>query len=273
MRAASLSTFLFLVGVSLVLAHGRGIRWKGFWKRLAMVAAAALAITAATRLATPDSFIFFGILHQIALASLLGLAFLRLPALITLAAAVLVVAAPHYLRSGFFDHPALWWWGFPSADPAIQDYVPLFPWFGAVLAGIGATGLARSSACWRGWRRCPSRAGQPLALAGRHSLAVYLVHQPVLIACVWLFAQVMPPESRPPQEGFADACRASCAETRDAAFCTRYCGCMLGRLQEEGMLEKLYKGSGDDAFQQGVRDLAATCTAETDGAMQGGETP
>lgn len=268
------STFLFLVGVSLVLAHGRGIRWKGFWKRLAMVAAAALAITAATRLATPDSFIFFGILHQIALASLLGLAFLRLPALVTLAAAVLVVAAPHYLRSGFFDHPALWWVGLSSADPRSNDYVPLFPWFGAVLAGIGATGLARSSGLLARLAALPQpRWARPLAFAGRHSLAVYLVHQPVLIACVWLFAQVMPPESRPPQEGFADACRASCAETRDAAFCTRYCGCMLGRLQEEGMLEKLYKGSGDDAFQQGVRDLAATCTAETDGAMQGGETP
>jgi len=268
------STFLFLVGVSLVLAHADGIRWNGFGKRLGMIVAAALAITAATRLATPDSFIFFGILHQIALASVLGLAFLRLPALLTLAAAALVVAAPHYLRSEFFDHPALWWVGLSSADPRSNDYVPLFPWFGAVLAGMGVTQLARSSGLLTrlaalpqpGWTR-------PLAFAGRHSLAVYLVHQPVLIAGVWLFAQFMPPQSRPPQEGFADACRASCAETRDGAFCTRYCGCMLGRLQGEGLLEKLYKGSGDGAFQQTVRDLAATCTAETDGAMEGGQIP
>ena len=34
-------SFLFLVGLSLVLAHGRGIRWNGFWKRLAMVVGAA----------------------------------------------------------------------------------------------------------------------------------------------------------------------------------------------------------------------------------------
>ena len=72
------STFLFLVGVSLFLAHGRQIRWPGFWKRFAMIAVAALAISLITRIATPDGFIFFGILHEIALASLLGLAFLRM---------------------------------------------------------------------------------------------------------------------------------------------------------------------------------------------------
>src|SRR5690606_5901140 len=100
-----------LVGVSLVLAHGDGIRWRGFGKRLAMVAAAALAITVVTRIATPDSFIFFGILHQITLASVLGLLFLKLPGMLTALIAVLFVAAPFYLRAPVFDHPVLWWVG------------------------------------------------------------------------------------------------------------------------------------------------------------------
>ncbi|TIY10607.1 MAG: DUF1624 domain-containing protein, partial [Mesorhizobium sp.] len=117
------STFLFLVGVSLFLAHGKQIRWNGFWKRFAMVAGAALAISAATRLATPDSFIFFGILHEIALASLLGLAFLRLPALLTLVVAAFVITAPLYLRSEIFDHPALWWVGLSATNPRSNDYV------------------------------------------------------------------------------------------------------------------------------------------------------
>ena len=61
-----------------------------------MVAGAALAISLVTYIAVPGGFIFFGILHQIALASLLGLAFLRLPAVLTLVAAALVIAAPQY---------------------------------------------------------------------------------------------------------------------------------------------------------------------------------
>ena len=64
----------------------------------------------------PGGFIFFGILHQIALASLLGLAFLRLPALLTLLIAVAVIAAPHLSALGIFHHPAWWWWTGLSAS-------------------------------------------------------------------------------------------------------------------------------------------------------------
>ena len=53
-------SFLFLVGFSLVLAHGKSIRWRSFAIRLAQVGVAALAITIATRFATPDRYIFFG---------------------------------------------------------------------------------------------------------------------------------------------------------------------------------------------------------------------
>src|SRR4030095_5183235 len=96
------SSFLFLVGVSLLLAHGRGIRWRGFLIRFAMVAGAALAISLVTYIAVPGAFIFFRILHEIAVGSLLGLLFLRLPALFTLIVAAAVIAAPFYVRSALF---------------------------------------------------------------------------------------------------------------------------------------------------------------------------
>ena len=262
------STFLFLVGVSLVLAHGRGIRWPGFWKRLAMVVAAAAAISAVTWFATPDTFIFFGILHEIALASLLGLTFLRLPGLLTLVVAALVVAAPHYLRSPIFDHPALWWLGLSTVDPRSNDYVPLFPWFGAVLSGIAAARFAASSGALERLRRLSvHRRLKPLVLAGQHSLAFYLIHQPVLIACVWLFSQVVPAPTLSPRESFLGSCSASCQQSRDTAFCPRYCGCMLEELTDNAMLERLFKGEPDAAFRRQVADLAGTCTVRTDEAL------
>jgi len=265
------SSFLFLAGVSLVLAHGKGIRWNGFLRRLAMVAGAALAISIVTYIAVPGGFIFFGILHEIALASLIGLAFLRLPAVLTLAVAVAVIAAPHFLRSAFFDHPFWWWLGLSSVDPRSNDYVPLFPWFGAVLAGIGAAKLAQAAGLFgRLGALHPGSWSRPLQLAGRHSLAVYLIHQPVLIACVWAFSHVFPPATQTREVAFLKSCERQCAETRDAEFCTRYCVCMLDTLERDGLVEQVFSGDESNALQSQVERLAAVCTADTDRVISEG---
>lgn len=262
------SSFLLLVGVSLFLGHGEGIRWRGFRLRLAMVAAAALAITAVTYVAMPNGFIFFGILHQIALASVLGLAFLRLPAAVTLVVAALAIAAPHYLRSPFFDDPWWWWTGLSENRPRSNDYVPVFPWFAAVLIGIAAARIAaRTGLLERLAALGVPRWTWPLSFGGRHSLAVYLIHQPVLIACVWLFAQVFPAAEQPREARFVQACEASCREQRDTAFCTRYCLCMLDTLTSEGAMEGVYAGDRSEALQSQMQDVAGRCTALTDDAM------
>ena len=265
------SSFLFLAGVSLFLAHADGIRWRGYWRRLAMVAVAALAISVATYVATPDSFIFFGILHQIALASVLGLAFVRLPAVLTLVAAGLVAAAPQFLRSSYFDAPWWWWTGLSEAYPRSNDYVPIFPWFAAVLFGIAAARLARRSGLLD--RLAAIRIGRwarPAAFAGRHSLAVYLIHQPVIIACVWLFAQVVPPAIDGPEVLFLRSCERACSDSRDSEFCTRYCVCMIDRLQTEGTFERVIAGDDDPGLRSRVEGSAEACTVETDNAMSEG---
>jgi uncharacterized membrane protein len=266
------SSFLFLVGVSLYLAHAKGIRWRGFWRRLAMVAGAALAITVVTWIAVPDGFIFFGILHEIALASLLGLAFLRLPALLTAIVAALVIAAPLYLRSEVFDHPALWWVGLSATNPRSNDYVPLFPWFGAVLLGIAAAKLASTSGLLAGLAKlAPGRWSNPLVFIGRHSLAFYLIHQPLLFGSVWLFSQVMPAPPLDQDASFLKSCQISCEQQRDSKFCTSYCGCMLDTLQGEGTLDRLYNGDQTPEFKAHIADLAGACTASTDSATEGGQ--
>ncbi|TPL56222.1 DUF1624 domain-containing protein [Mesorhizobium sp. B2-4-2] len=262
------STFLFLVGVSLYLAHGKEIRWNGFWRRFAMVAGAAIAISVATRIATPDGWIFFGILHQIALASLLGLAFLRLPALLTLPIAAAVIAIPFYFRLESFDHPWLWWVGLSAVNPHSNDYVPLFPWFGAVIVGLGATKLASGfGALARLADVAPGRWSNPLGFIGRHSLAFYLIHQPLLIGSVWLFSQAMPAKVETPQVNFLKTCQISCEQQRDSKFCSSYCGCMLDTLEGEATLDRLYKNDQTAEWRAHLADLAGTCTAQTDSKM------
>ena len=266
------SSFLFLVGGSLFLAHAERIRWSGFVRRLAMVAGAALAITAATWFAVPNDFIFFGILHEIALASVIGLAFLNAPTIVTVATAVAIVGAPFFLRAAVFDHPALWWVGLSSVDPHSNDYVPIFPWFGAVLAGLAAARLARSAGLLERLARLePGRWSLPLRFGGRHSLAFYLIHQPVLIACVWAFAQVFPPAAEPREAVFLRSCESQCGEQREQAFCARYCVCMLDTLERKNMVAEVFEGGKAPGLQGRVEEFAQSCTIDTDRAMSEGD--
>jgi len=259
------SSFLILVGVSLFLSHRNGVRWPPFWRRFAMIVGAALIVSAASYAATPGSFIFFGILHQIALASVVGLLFLRLPPLLMLVAAAAVIAAPYWLTSQSFDAPWWWWSGLSETRPRSNDYVPAFPWFGAVLIGMAIAGLAaRAGVLDRLRALTPGRWSTPLQFAGRHSLAVYLIHQPVLIACVWLFAQLAPPVPDPPQVQFKRSCETSCATQREVAFCVPYCACVLDTLEAEGRLDDVFSANPDAAFRARLQGVAEICTADVD---------
>lgn len=260
------TSFLFLVGVSLYLAHGRGVRWRAFARRLAMILAAAAAITAVTYVVTPDAFIFFGILHNIALSSLLGIAVLRLPtpALIALAAAVAV--APQAIHAPVLDQPAFWWSGLSRNVPGSNDYIPIFPWFAAVLAGIAAAKAAtHSGLAARMAASAPAGGARLLGAAGRHSLAFYLLHQPVLFSGVWLFAQVLPPAQPDLSESFLGACTAQCASARAEPFCRAYCACLLETARAEDRLAILYDPQRDAAAQQWLEDVAFRCSVENNG--------
>jgi uncharacterized membrane protein len=261
-RAIAFS-FLFLVGVSLVLAHDGGIRWHAFSQRMLRVVAAALLITAATYIVFPDAFIFFGILHHIALASLLGLGFLRLPFLVLVIAILFSLAAPHFLRNDLFGHPVLWWIGLSPANPHSNDYVPLFPWFAAVLTGILAARLARQRGLLERMASLslPDGAGV-LRLAGQHSLAFYLLHQPVLIGSLWLFALVLPPAAETRQVQFLEACRSRCIAERDSDFCVRYCACVLDGVERAGRLDALFTGRPSQEPPSWLQEMAFQCSEE-----------
>lgn len=184
---ATASSFLFLAGISLWLAHGAGIRWPKFWRRFGMIAAAAVVVTVASFFAIREAFIFFGILHAIALSSLIGIALLRLPITLLVAMAGLAIWAPTALRATVFDAQALWWVGLSTFQIPTADYIPILPWIGPFLLGMA---LAKALSHWRAWptrsATRPSGVLRALSWPGQHSLAIYLLHQPVLIALIWL---------------------------------------------------------------------------------------
>lgn len=257
------STFLFLAGFSLVLAHGNGIRWKSFGIRFARIAAAAALVSVATWFIIPQGFIFFGILHAIAAASLIGLAFLRVPSPLTVLVAVLVIAAPIYLRADAFNSPWLWWVGLSTQTHVSFDYVPLLPWLAPFLLGVVAARLG----VVRNWLRQNAQGKTPPPLwkalpgfLGRHSLVFYLVHQPVLISILYLYSLAAPPPPVDQGAEFSRSCVAGCIPDRDADFCRRFCGCALTSLQQENLLSSLKADAISQRDNDRIDEIRVQCT-------------
>lgn len=176
-------SFLFLVGVGLVLATRRGFDWPRLSRRIARIALGAAAVTIVTFVVMRQGFIFFGILHAIALFSLIGLAALRLPAWANAVLGPAVIALALVPGAPLFDHPALLWIGLGTIPPFTNDYEPIFPWLGPVLIGIAA-GRAWLAAGAPGGGFEGGAVGRVLRWAGRYALAIYLLHQPILWGAV-----------------------------------------------------------------------------------------
>jgi len=82
-------------------------------------------------------------------------------------------AVPRALYSNYFTA----YLGFPQAGFASSDYFPLLPWFFLFLTGSWLGQFKESAPGWLRRLKLPL-----LNWLGRHSLMVYLVHQPVLVA-------------------------------------------------------------------------------------------
>src|SRR5262249_50269957 len=107
-RALVVTSFMLLVGVSLVLAQQAGISRAKLWKRILIIALCALIASAASYAIFPQSFIFFGVLHAIAVTSVLTWPLVRHP-VAALAIGAIVIAAGLTLSHPLFDQRALAW--------------------------------------------------------------------------------------------------------------------------------------------------------------------
>jgi len=126
--------------------------------------------------------IYFGVLHCLGLCMILWWLFRRLPAVVLAILAAAMIAAGFYLDARYFDC-SMWLMplGFTPRGFASSDYFPLLPYFGFFLAGavLGRTLYRKKESLIPGGNALPLRF---LRFCGRHSLWIYLLHQPVLSA-------------------------------------------------------------------------------------------
>jgi uncharacterized membrane protein len=191
-RTCIVSLFLFCAGLGQAVAFMQGQGWPRFWRRWLQVAGCALLVTIGSWLMFPRSFIYFGVLHGIAVMLVIVRLTAGAGAWLWLAGAMAIavpLAAPAVHASWpaleIFNGPWLNWLGFISRKPITEDYVPLLPWLGVMWWGAAAGEwlLRRRPEIVRGGI---PRAGAPLAWLGRWSLPWYMVHQPVMIGALML---------------------------------------------------------------------------------------
>ena len=156
----------------------------------------ALTLTAVTVIFLPSQQILFGILHFLGSAmllfTLLSPLLDRIPPLAGVIGCVLLYFPFSHLDQGGIGIPGLWFFSLPRrlytvgflfplgfVPPGFYsaDYYPLLPGIFFFLAG-SYLGLYFRRQLVPSWVYCPHN--NFLAWAGRHSLWIYLAHQPVL---------------------------------------------------------------------------------------------
>lgn len=182
-------SFIFLSGMSLVIGSldGRPDRRKVL-KRLGMIGAAAVVVSIATYFSIGYAYVRFGILHHMFVASLLGLAVLGWHSIALAAVGALILTLPHILPWPLFEGTGWLWLARTTPMPPMVDYVPVLPWFGVFLFGMASAKLIHATIGWAAIAdMCDAQARpiQILSWAGRHSLLVYLIHQPILFSAVF----------------------------------------------------------------------------------------
>jgi uncharacterized membrane protein len=186
-RTAIVTQFLLLVGLSLALRASFKPSLTDFARRWAEIAAAALLVSAGSWLLFGERFIWFGILHFIAVALLIARPLLPLGGANIALGIVAIAIGLAYSHEAFNAAPASAL-GLTTRKPSTEDYVPILPWIGVVLIGAGI-GTWWSRLGWRVPRVLQPLNRRPprlLVFLGTWALTVYLVHQPVIIGLLAL---------------------------------------------------------------------------------------
>jgi len=186
-RSLILGTFLFVAGFSISLAANQYISRRLI--RLVRISACAILVSISSYFMFPDSWIFFGVLHFVVVGSLI--CWLVMPhkkLLFTLG--ILLLALGLFYQSPVFNQPLLQWVGMMTYKPITEDYVPLLPWLGVMMIGVGIGQWTLTKKDILLFDDKPSTVLFPVQWLGRHSLIVYMLHQPIFLAALFIFGMV-----------------------------------------------------------------------------------
>lgn len=193
----------FVAGMFIVIS-GIACRYsRSNLKRGAKALLLGLLLTAITLLIMPEQAIYFGILHFMGTAmilfALMKPALDRLPPIVGVILSAALFAATYHLPDGYLGFGWLYRVTLPDSlymmrylmplgfAGAGSDYFPLIPWLFLYFAGAYAGVFFANNMLPDWFYRTRSKA---LAYVGRHAIVIYLLHQPVTMAVLWIVFRV-----------------------------------------------------------------------------------
>lgn len=188
------TNFIFVMGVSLTLSYNSYRRKTGqfppFQKYLwrgGIVFGLGLVITIATYFFIGRGFVIFGILHLLGASIIVAALFLRLNKWLTLLTGIACIGAGIYVDGLLVSHPWLLWLGVKQRGIYMVDYYPMLPWFGIALIGlfVGHTLYPHGQPNFSLPDVSQTALVRGLRFLGRHSLLIYMLHQPLLIGLLF----------------------------------------------------------------------------------------
>ncbi len=168
----------------------RAKTWK-IAKRGLYILGLGMIISLVTFIIMPDRPIFFGVLHCIGLSILLSIPLIRLREKAILVAVPCIIAGivlghivvqnPSYLQLIIGLHQA-------DIMNHTIDYFPILPWFGVSMLGVAVGSMLYKNNTRQ--FRFPDLSSTTLtkfcSWCGRHTLSIYLLHQPVIAGVLYL---------------------------------------------------------------------------------------
>ncbi len=184
-RVVIVTIFIFSAGISLKLAHYDTISLQALKKRLLLLGSASLLVSVGSCMQFADTWIYFGILHFILFASIVGLIFVKRP-LLSFVGGIVIIAGYHF---GYLHMH----WLFEILQKPLhlppgytEDLVIVFPWMGVFLLGIAFAGFGFHKFFFDiAFFNAPTKINKVFTFLGRHSLLIYLIHQPLLFGLLY----------------------------------------------------------------------------------------
>ncbi len=171
-------------------------------KHGAIVLGCAMILTIVTAIAMPSVQINFGVLHMMGLSMLIVAlakkAIRKIPNVVGCVVSFCLFAVLYGVPRGFigffnyfpielptalYSTDVLFWLGFPSDTFFSGDYFPLIPWLFLFLTGYYIWGICKDKFA----RKTGGK--NIIEVMGRHSLIIYMAHQPIVLGVLWLVAK------------------------------------------------------------------------------------